>query len=229
MNPKKISVILPVYNGEPFLQECLESIINQTVPPDEILVIDDGSNDLSKSIIDKFEGVTYIFQENAGVAAARNLGIKRANGDLIAFIDQDDLWISTSLEDRLDAFTKNQSNRIVIGKQQWFLDGLDEIPKWVKPEQMNQHLDGYLLGCALIDKNLFEDHGDFDTSFRFSSDFDWFFRIKDGGIPFHQTEAIVLKKRIHATNESRHAEASLKELSRVIFQSIKRKREQSKN
>ncbi|WP_025742448.1 glycosyltransferase [Aquimarina pacifica] len=226
---QEISVILPVYNGEAFLQECLRSIIDQTIQPKEIIVIDDGSQDQSKQIIEKFKEVTYVFQENAGVAAARNLGIKMAQGNLIAFIDQDDIWTHTSLADRLICFTKNQDHNIVIGKQQWFLDGLDEIPKWVKPEQVNQNLDGYLLGCALIDKRLFSNYGDFDISFRFSSDFDWFFRIKDAGISFFQTDAIVLKKRIHATNESRHAAASLKELSRAIFLSIKRKRKQSKN
>ncbi|WP_436516314.1 glycosyltransferase family 2 protein [Ekhidna sp. To15] len=224
MHETKVSVIVPVYNGERFIEKCLESVLNQTYPASEIIVVNDGSTDSSFEIIESMPDITCINTENKGVAAARNTGIDHCKGDWISFIDQDDLWTANSMESKVTMTHQNPNTSLVIGKQKWFLDGLNSIPSWVKQEQMETELDGYLLGCSLIKKNLFETYGQFDSSFRFCSDFDWFFRLKDDGIEFKQVNDIVLMKRIHAENESRHAEESLKELSRAIFNSIKRKR-----
>ena len=222
-----ISVIIPVYNGSQHLRMCLESVVNQTHPPSEIIVINDGSTDNSSEIIKSYSNIKLIDKANEGVAAARNEGIRHSKSDWISFIDQDDYWTEHSLRKRAEFAANLQFPDLVVGKQKWFLDGIDEIPSWVKPEQMNNDLDGYLLGCALLRKNLFQKFGEFDSSFRYSSDFDWFFRLKDGGIEFNQLDEVVLMKRIHSENESRHAQDSLKELSRAIFNSINRKRKLS--
>lgn len=226
-NINNVSVILPVFNGVHFLKECIESILNQSFSPDEIIVINDGSTDASQEIIDSYPEIINIKTDNQGVAAARNTGIKLAKGNWITFIDQDDIWTKDSLKSRMNFLQKNPETLIVTGKQKWFLDGIDEIPSWVKPEQMKDNLEGYLLGCTLVRKDLFNKYDLFDTSFRYSSDFDWFFRLKDNYVLFHQIDDLVLKKRIHATNESRNSEALLKELSRAIYNSIKRKGQNS--
>jgi glycosyltransferase involved in cell wall biosynthesis len=97
-----VSVIIPVYNTEEYLDKCLSSIINQTIKNIEIIIIDDGSNDNSKNIIDKYMNIDsrikYYYQSNKGVAAARNKGISLANGDYIVFIDSDDYVDSTFIE-----------------------------------------------------------------------------------------------------------------------------------
>jgi glycosyltransferase involved in cell wall biosynthesis len=222
-----ISVIVPVYNGKPFLFECLESIMTQSLRPYEVIVVDDGSIDDSKNIVERFTDIKYLRIENSGVASARNTGISFSTGQWIAFIDQDDFWAKNSLRDRMNSATENTHDGIVIGKQQWFLDGLTTLPSWVKQEQMADSLDGFLLGCALIRRDLFETFGMFDSTFRLCSDFDWFFRLKDGDVIFRSVDNVVLHKRIHGENESRHADLSLKELSRALFASIKRKRKQS--
>lgn len=96
----KISVIVPVYNVEPYLQECLDSIINQDYHNLEIILINDGSTDNSGSICDNYaqtdNRITVIHQENKGLSRARNAGIKQATGDLISFIDSDD-WINQGM------------------------------------------------------------------------------------------------------------------------------------
>jgi glycosyltransferase involved in cell wall biosynthesis len=219
-----ISVILPIYNGEKYLKDCIESIINQSILPKEILIIDDGSTDNSSTICQKYPQLKYLKITNKGVANARNKGLEITKYDLIAFIDQDDTWSYTSLETRLNAFNKSNNTKIIVGRQEWFLDGLETRPSWVKEEQMESSLDGYLLGCSLIDKKLFEMYGTFDCSFRFASDFDWFFRLKDASENFIQVDDIVLNKRIHALNESRHAKESLTELTKALYKSILRKK-----
>jgi len=93
-----VSVIVPVYNAEPFLDRCVTSILNQTYPNIEILLINDGSKDSSKEICERFahseNAIYFIDQKNAGVGAARNRGLKVAKGEYIAFVDSDD-WIHT--------------------------------------------------------------------------------------------------------------------------------------
>ena len=91
---KRISVIVPVYNVEPYLQRCVESLINQDYPCIEIILIDDGSTDDSGHIADalahEHSNVIVLHQENKGVSNARNMGLRRSIGDYIGFVDPDD-------------------------------------------------------------------------------------------------------------------------------------------
>src|ERR1700730_8226464 len=86
------SVIVPVYNGERFLTAALQSILNQDHKPLELIVIDDGSIDQTAKIANSFSPVRYFYQNNQGVANARNAGLAAARGEFIAFLDADDLW-----------------------------------------------------------------------------------------------------------------------------------------
>ena len=96
----KISVIVPVFNAEEYLQQCLDSLVNQTYKNIEILCINDGSTDDSKSILERYakeyNNITAINQKNKGVSAARNLGLEKATGDWIMFVDADD-WVEINI------------------------------------------------------------------------------------------------------------------------------------
>jgi glycosyltransferase involved in cell wall biosynthesis len=95
----KISIAIPAYNSERWLRETLESALNQTHPAHEILVVDDGSTDLTEHIVLSFGNrIRYIKQTNQGIAGARNTAVKEATGDWIAFLDHDDLMLPTKLE-----------------------------------------------------------------------------------------------------------------------------------
>lgn len=101
-----VSVVVPCYNGEEYLRETLESALDQTVPPLEILVVDDGSTDASASIAEAFgDPVRVIRQPNQGESVARNRGIDEARGDWVAFLDADDQWLATKLERQLELVT----------------------------------------------------------------------------------------------------------------------------
>ncbi|MGL6107825.1 glycosyltransferase [Romboutsia sp.] len=113
MNDNMISIIIPVYNAETYLEECLTSIKNQTFKDLEVLLVDDGSSDNSKGIIDKFmdkdNRFKYFYQKNSGVSAARNLGIDKAQGKYITFVDADD-WLDATMYDTiLSKMEANQS------------------------------------------------------------------------------------------------------------------------
>ena len=106
----KISVIIPTYNYGRFIKEAVESVLKQTFPVAEIIVVDDGSTDNTEEIVKALgEKVRYIKQENNGVGAARNNGVKNSYGDLIAFLDADDLWLPKKI---------GKTNRFVTTRQQ---------------------------------------------------------------------------------------------------------------
>ena len=113
---KKISIIVPVYNVELYLDRCIQSILNQTYKNLEIILIDDGSTDSSGYMCDKYANednrVIVIHKRNGGLASARNIGVKRATGDYIAFIDSDD-WVSLDIYEYMINLLINTSSDVV--------------------------------------------------------------------------------------------------------------------
>ena len=96
-----VSVIVPTFNRADFLKEALESVFAQSYEDFELIVVDDGSNDNTQTVVRSLGNeINYIYQENKGVSAARNLGLKRAGGNLIALLDSDDLWEPKNLRPR---------------------------------------------------------------------------------------------------------------------------------
>lgn len=106
-----VSIIVPVYNASSYLPSCLESLISQTYQNIEILLINDGSTDVSESIMKEFQKkdkrIRYFYQENKGVSSARNLGIQKAKGKYLCFVDSDDVVTSTFVEDFLTYFLED--------------------------------------------------------------------------------------------------------------------------
>ena len=112
----KVSVIVPIYNAEKFLEQCLDSIVNQTLKDIEIILIDDGSKDRSAEICKKYlfdSRVSYYHKENEGLAAARDDGMMRANGEYIGFVDSDD-WIKPYMYEKMYNAAKTNDSDIVF-------------------------------------------------------------------------------------------------------------------
>lgn len=109
-----VSVIIPIFNRKCYLSEAIESILNQSTPPHEVIAVDDGSTDGSAEVIQSFTSVRYHFQQNRGVAVARNQGIELAQGNFFAFLDSDDRWMPDKLAQQLSAFAANPDLDIVF-------------------------------------------------------------------------------------------------------------------
>src|SRR6185503_10895386 len=123
-----VSVIIPVYNGARYLRAALESVFAQTYRPFEVIVVDDGSIDDSGVIAQSFPDVSYMRQENQGVAAARNHGIEAARGDFFAFLDQDDLWTPEKLKLQIEYLLNHQDLGYTLTQQQYFLEPGTTLP-----------------------------------------------------------------------------------------------------
>ena len=117
----KISAIIPTYNNAEFLQEAIESVLAQTYKDIEIIVVDDGSTDNTEDVVKNYAGkLTYIRQENAGPAKARNTGILQAKGEYIAFLDADDSWLPNKTEEQLKVLEDNPNSALVYSKAIFF-------------------------------------------------------------------------------------------------------------
>jgi len=99
----KVSVVVPTFNCAGFIGTAIDSVLRQTRPPDEILIVDDGSVDNTREVVEALPA-KYLYQENAGPSSARNTGLRHANGDLVAFLDADDFWLPHKLATQLKAF-----------------------------------------------------------------------------------------------------------------------------
>jgi glycosyltransferase involved in cell wall biosynthesis len=220
----KISAIVPIYNREAYLAEAIASILNQSISPQEVIVIDDGSRDGGGEIAKSFPAVRYHYQTNQGVGAARNQGVRLATGDFFAFLDSDDLWSSDKLELQLAAFAKNPHLDAVFGQvRQFFSPDLDEetrrktqIPREVMP--------GYHVGTMLIRREAFFRVGWFETEFRQGEFVSWYLRSLDAGLQIAMLPEVVMERRIHQTNQGRNPEVDRREYARILKASLDRRR-----
>lgn len=125
----KVSVIIPTYNREKTIKRCIDSIANQSIPPDEIIVVDDGSTDNTLEILNRFyPDIKIIKQNHKGAQAARNAGIRAAQGEYIAFLDSDDEWLPDKLEWQVKELKRNP-DAVICGDGILQQDWKGAIPK----------------------------------------------------------------------------------------------------
>jgi glycosyltransferase involved in cell wall biosynthesis len=154
MTSPLISCIVPVFNGERYLGETLESILAQTHRPIEIIVVHDGSTDGTARVTAGYdERVRYLKQDNAGPAAARNLGLDAARGDFVAFLDADDLWHAEKLERQMACFeTRPELDYCLAHAQNFWVPELIEEQKRFHEHRISKALPGYSTGTLLASR-----------------------------------------------------------------------------
>jgi glycosyltransferase involved in cell wall biosynthesis len=196
-----VSVIVPVFNGERHLTECLRSAVDQSLPPFEVIVVDDGSTDRSAEIAESFGGpVRCIRQANTGVAGARNRALAEAKGEFIGFLDHDDLWPREKLARQVEALVASPEVGIVSGRTR-VLGGA--IPGRDRPAEDEQELPEVVqLGCRLIRRSVFEQIGPFDETVGTADDLEWVARARDLGVPSLHQDTVALLYRWHDENMS---------------------------
>ncbi|MBI3801342.1 MAG: glycosyltransferase [Deltaproteobacteria bacterium] len=164
MTPKLISCIIPVFNGERYLREAIESIFNQTYRPLEVIVVDDGSTDDTPSVVTSYgEQVRCLRQANAGPGAARNLGLTGARGEFVAFLDADDLWHPEKLARQMARFATRAELAFCLTHLQnfWILELQEEAAK-LRDHRFMQPLPGYASQTLLAKRTVFDTIGQFN-------------------------------------------------------------------
>jgi len=221
MNDPLVSVILPLHNGVRFLESAVNSVRAQTYSNWELIAVDDGSTDGSAGRAAAFPDVRLLRLDHGGVARARNAGVEAASGDLIAFIDQDDVWKPEKLELQVEYLQDHPNKGFVIGLQKMVLGAGVPRPCWLKPELLEAPQPGYLPSALLVRRSVFERIGFFNVDIETASDSDWFFRAKDAGIESGQLTRVLVERLIHRANHS-HSRETTKDLLHVVRDSMRR-------
>lgn len=198
-----VSVVIPVYNAERYLEEAISSVLAQSNVRTEIILVDDGSTDGSAAVaLRHCPPAKYFAQSNGGPAAALNTGASHATGDYLAFLSADDIWLPQKLEWQLAALSDDPECEMVFGHMQHFYSGelSDEQKKKLHcpPEPMA----ALAAGTLLIHRASFLKVGLFDTKWRVGEFMDWHARACDLGIRRKLLPQVVSMRRVHGANHT---------------------------
>jgi glycosyltransferase involved in cell wall biosynthesis len=205
MSPPLVSCIVPVFNGERYLREALDSILGQTHRALEIIVVDDGSTDGTAAIVAGYrESVRYRWQPNAGPATARNTGIRAAIGEFIAFLDADDLWHPKKLATQLDGLAERpELGACVTHIQNFWAPELSREAEHFRDHPRAQAMPGYSSVTLLARREVFDRVGLFDTTLKHGDDTEWFFRASERGVSVDVVPEVLVYRRLHERSRSR--------------------------
>jgi glycosyltransferase involved in cell wall biosynthesis len=221
-----VSVIVPVFNGERYIREALQSILAQEYDPLEILVVDDGSADNIATILpEEFPSVRYHHQEHAGLSAARNFGLALASGRWVGFLDSDDLWAPGKIRRQMDYLGLHLETEAVFGHIRQFYTP-DEEEKVRQAYRYSQEvLPGFHPDTMLISADAVRRVGAFDPRVEMGEFLDWFARAKEAALVYAMLPDVLAFRRIHQSNMSitRRGETA-SEYARLLKAALDRRR-----
>ncbi len=220
-HPPLVSVIMPTYNGSKYIEASIDSALAQTYPHVEVIVIDDGSKDNTTEVVSRYgDRVTLIQQQNAGTAAARNLGIRSSHGELIALLDHDDLWLPEKLQKQVPIFAESPRVGMVHTGARWFQTETHAITSEVLPAPILDYHDllaWCLVSCCtvLFTRKAFDEAGGFDASLLGTDDWDMWIRIA-ALYEVRGLREVLSEVRLHSSNQGSNAERTYTHCMRLI-------------
>ncbi len=199
----KISVIIPSRDYGLFLPESIESVLNQTIIPEEIIVIDDGSVDDTEKIVKKYSpAVKYFFLKKRGVGAARNYGISLSSGKFISHLDADDVWVPEKLEIQLEEFGREPGLEIIGGMMQPFFDSRMSPERRKQIYCSDKPLPGFSASVILIKRESFQKVGSYRENVTIGQDLEWFIRAREIPLKEKMIKKTLALRRLHNSNSS---------------------------
>lgn len=213
-----VSVVIPAYNAARFVGQAVRSALDQTYGNREVIVVDDGSTDDTKAVLSQFAGqVRYLYQENGGTSAARNTGIRAAQGAFICFLDADDLWASNKLELQAAFLLEHRDIGLVSGRHENFRDGGAPHTPFVATQDPARSAartfpcpaaflelirSNFIpVNTVMVRKECFEKVGLFDLNLMVAEDWDMWIRIS-AHFSIASLPWVMAKRRLHDSNMS---------------------------
>lgn len=216
-----ITVVIPVYNGERFLAEAIESVLNQGLPV-ELVVLNDGSTDGTEDVVKEYgEKIRYLSHPNRGYIATRNRGIEMGQGTSYAFVDADDIWPENRLKTLLQAM--DAETDIVVGRVSRMVP--DKAGGYRVLDEAQQAMS---LGAALFKREVFEKIGLLDDSLEHHDDIEFFLRAQTRGLRIKKLEDVTLYYRRHEENMTNDEEAVQATLPSALHRIIQMRRAQKR-
>ncbi|MFC1850432.1 glycosyltransferase family 2 protein [candidate division CSSED10-310 bacterium] len=209
-DPVSVTVIITTYNRAEMVCEAIESVLQQTIIPEQIIVVDDGSTDHTKKRLAAYHHhISYVWQAHSGISVARNFGLQHSAGQFIAFLDSDDLWLKNKLEIQLETMRNNPDEMINFTDEIWLRAG-----RKVNQKLRHQKLSGWIFepslhlclvspSSALMRRKLFEIIGYFDETLPVCEDYDFWLRVAHR-FPFQFiAQKLIIKRGGHSDQLSR--------------------------
>jgi glycosyltransferase involved in cell wall biosynthesis len=205
-----ITCVVPVCNGERYLREAIESIRSQTYRDIEIIVVDDGSTDGTAAIIAEYAAIVRpISQANAGPPSARNRGLAAARGEFIAFLDADDVWLPEKLERQMACLDAGPGLAACVTHiQNFWIPELHAEAERFRDHRLARALPGYTTQTLLARRTLFDAVGPFSTAVQHGDSTEWFLRASEHGARIELLPAVLVRRRLHHSNRTRHLAAA---------------------
>lgn len=219
MTVNKISVIITCYNSEKIIERTLACVFAQTRLPDEIIIVDDGSTDKTKEIVSKYN-VVYHYQENQGIATSLNTGVKLSTGNILAFLDHDDLWTPDKLQLQLDILEQNPAIDLVFSliENKVVNEELTDLDVVCEP------MVGIHKSAFMVKQETFMRIGLFSTDSGSQEFLDWFALAIDNGLKYHVIQKVLVYRTIHGTNNSIVKKETRNDFPRVLRMIMERRR-----
>jgi glycosyltransferase involved in cell wall biosynthesis len=222
----RISVLVPCYDAARYLPAALDSAFAQGVPLREVIVVDDGSTDEIGSVVAAYgERVRYHRQPHAGIGPARNRALELSSGEMIAFLDADDVWPPGSLAARLAALEADESLEYVYGEVEQFVS--PELPEeWARRHgaAVLSASPARLMGAMLVRRRAFSTVGCFSQALRIGETVDWVARGDNLGVRSQRLSQLVLRRRLHTTNTGLTQQGSRSDYLAVARAALARRR-----
>jgi glycosyltransferase involved in cell wall biosynthesis len=226
----RVSVIIPSFNAERYVSEAIDSVLRQTYAPFEVLVIDDGSTDGTPAVAATFgSAIRFDRQPHKGLSATLNRGIQLAQGELIAFLDNDDVWVLDKLQKQMDVLLAQPKIDMVFGYSQYFASpDLDEAAarRLLIPDKPQA---AYLKSAMLLRRQSLLMVGLFDTTLRMGDFVDWYARAMDAGLKAHLLPDVVFYRRVHGHNMTILDRASQADYVRIAKAALDRRRSNARS
>jgi len=196
-----VSIIIPVYNGEKYISDTIQSVIDQTYKNWELIIVDDGSTDNTAEIVKQFNDsrISYIKKNNTGVSDTRNVGAMISKGEILSFLDADDIWLPENLEKKVEKLI-NEPKCVLLYSSMFLWDERENYKNcsiikkifYNEWEKFRNLMTPAIPSSAIIKRNCFFEAGMFDTNISTSADFDLAIRLRELGEFGYLDEPLVL-------------------------------------
>ncbi len=225
----RVSVLIPTYNCAQFIGEAIESVLAQSFTDYEIVVVDDGSTDNTEQVVSNYQKVRYIKLTHAGVSVTRNAAIEAARGEIVVFLDADDMWDSSKLEKQVKYLDENPDCMLVFTLAENFYDEASGPMGERQRELLNASLERCIITCA-IRRSVFEKCGAFRTDYPHGEDTQFMYRLNVSGISLnHLIPEVLYKRRIHSKNISlTHKSSGINRMMSIMADAIRQTKRGSK-
>jgi glycosyltransferase involved in cell wall biosynthesis len=213
-----VSVVIPAYNAEKYLSEALQSVLAQTLLPQEIVVVDDGSTDGTAALAESFGPLVRVIRTaNQRAAAGRNLGVKNTTGEWIAFLDADDVWEPSKLEKQMAELAAHPEADVCYTPyiNLWQegdtarIGAVTNMPSAADIRKSLLRKTTFIPSCAIVRRSAFLSVGGFDPTRRHAQDWDLWVRMMAAGATFIPCQEPLMRYRTHPDNMSANVMSSL--------------------